>query len=195
MSLKVPEVSSNVTHRAPHDKRAYNACQGWYSIIIQHTKHKEHCMPDLRILIVADYPLARAGLATLVIHQPGCSVVGQMAGHADVLGGLRLYQPDVVVWDLGWEPTLGPADAPTGLEHLADVRDTDQPVVALLPDERYAALVWASGVRGLLLRDVDAATFALALPAVARGLWYAMPRWSLASSRPGNHRSCPLPKR
>jgi two-component system, NarL family, nitrate/nitrite response regulator NarL len=127
-------------------------------------------MPDLRVLIVADDPLARAGLATLLTPQPDCTIVGQMAAHADVLAELRLYQPDVVVWDLGWEPTPGPADAPTGLEHLAEVRDTGQPVVALLPDDRYAALVWASGVRGLLLRDVDAATFVLALPAVARGL-------------------------
>jgi DNA-binding NarL/FixJ family response regulator len=93
-----------------------------------------------------------------------------MAAHADVLAGLRLYQPDVLVWDLGWEPALGPADAPTGLERLAEVRDIGQPVVALLPDDRYAAMVWASGVRGLLPRDVDAATLALALPAVAQGL-------------------------
>jgi two-component system, NarL family, nitrate/nitrite response regulator NarL len=127
-------------------------------------------MSDLRVLIVADDPLARAGLATLLSHQPDCTIVGQMAAHAEVLGELLLYQPDVVVWDLGWEPTLGPADAPTGLEHLAEVRDTGKPVVALLPDERYAALVWAAGVRGLLLRDADAATLALALPAVARGL-------------------------
>jgi DNA-binding NarL/FixJ family response regulator len=42
-------------------------------------------MPDLRVLIVADDPLARAGLATLLTQQPGCSVVGQMAAHADVL--------------------------------------------------------------------------------------------------------------
>ena len=127
-------------------------------------------MPDLRVLIVADDPLARAGLATLLTQQPDCTVVGQMAAQADVLAGLHLYQPDVVVWDLGWEPVPGPAEAPTGLEHLAEVRDTGQPVVALLPDERYAALVWTSGVRGLLLRDVDAVTLALALPAVAQGL-------------------------
>ena len=127
-------------------------------------------MPDLRVLIVAADPLARAGLATLLTQQPGCSVVGQMAAHANVLADLHLYQPDVVVWDLGWEPTPGPADAPTGLEHLAEVRDAGQPVVALLPDDRYATLVWASGVRGLLLRDVDAATLALALPVVAQGL-------------------------
>jgi DNA-binding NarL/FixJ family response regulator len=150
--------------------RAYRTCQGWYSIIIQFTKHKEQYMLDLRVLIVADDPLARAGLATLVIQYPGSNVVGQVPGHGDVLTGLRLYQPDVIVWDLGWVPTLGPADAPTGLERLADVRDTGQPVVALLPDDKYTTRVWASGVRGILPRDVDAATLALALPAVARGL-------------------------
>ena len=127
-------------------------------------------MPDLRVLIVADDPLARAGLATLLSHQPDCTIIGQMAAHAEVLAELLLYRPDVVVWDLGWEPTLGPADAPAGLEYLAEVRDTGKPVVALLPDERYAAPVWAAGVRGLLLRDTDAETIALALPAVARGL-------------------------
>jgi two-component system, NarL family, nitrate/nitrite response regulator NarL len=127
-------------------------------------------MPDLRVLIVADDPLARAGLATLLTHQPDCSVVGQVAAQADVLAGLHLYQPDVVVWDLGWEPTPWPAEAPTDLERLAEVRDTGQPVVALLSDDRYAAIVWASGVRGLLLRDVDAVTLTLALPAIAQGL-------------------------
>ena len=78
-------------------------------------------MPDLRVLIVADDPLARAGLATLLTHQPDCTVVGQMAAHTDILAGLHLYQPDVVVWDLGWEPAPGPAEAPTGLERLAEV--------------------------------------------------------------------------
>jgi len=42
-------------------------------------------MPPLRVLIVADDPLARAGLATLLTPQPGCIVAGQMAAHADVL--------------------------------------------------------------------------------------------------------------
>src|SRR4029450_12724052 len=97
-------------------------------------------MPDLRVLIVADDPLARAGLATLLTHQPACSVVGQMAAHADVLTGLRHYQPDVVLWDLGWEPTPGPTEAPTGLERLAEVRDTGQQGVGLLPGCRYHTL-------------------------------------------------------
>jgi DNA-binding NarL/FixJ family response regulator len=127
-------------------------------------------MPALRVLIVADDPLARAGLATLLTQHLSCNVVGHVPGHVDVLAGLRSYQPDVIVWDLGWEPMLGPADEPPGLERLADLRDAGQPVVALLPDDRYTAWVWDSGVRGILPRDVDAATLALALPAVARGL-------------------------
>ena len=46
-------------------------------------------MPALRVLIVADDPLARAGLATLLTPQPGCIVAGQMAAHADVLAELH----------------------------------------------------------------------------------------------------------
>ena len=34
---------------------------------------------DLRVLIVADDPLARIGLSTLLANQPGFVVVGQMA--------------------------------------------------------------------------------------------------------------------
>ena len=36
-------------------------------------------MPDLRVLIVADDPLARAGLATLLTQNAGWSVVGHSA--------------------------------------------------------------------------------------------------------------------
>ena len=60
-------------------------------------------MNECRVLIVADDPLARAGLAAIL--QDGCSVVGQAAG--DDLS-LDVYRPDVLVWDLGWAPILKP---------------------------------------------------------------------------------------
>ena len=40
---------------------------------------------DLRVLIVADDPLARAGLATLLADRPGFTIAGQGAGDADLL--------------------------------------------------------------------------------------------------------------
>jgi two-component system, NarL family, nitrate/nitrite response regulator NarL len=137
-------------------------------------------MPDVRVLIVAGDPLARAGLAALLATQPGCTVVGQMARGAEVLAALALYRPDVVLWDLGWEPLLGtlpsrrwaedePLGAVTALEHLTDVREAGQPVVVLLPDDTQASLVWTTGVRGLFLRDIDVAQLAMALQTVAQG--------------------------
>ncbi|MFQ5814830.1 MAG: response regulator transcription factor [Anaerolineae bacterium] len=118
---------------------------------------------NVRVLIVADDPLARAGLAMLLADQPGCTVTGQVAGDADLLAGLDVYRPDVVVWDLGWEPTQAP-------EQLADLSDSGPPVVALLPDEAHAADTWTAGARGLLLRDTDAEGLTAALMAVAQGL-------------------------
>ena len=118
---------------------------------------------DLRVLIVADDPLVRAGVATLVSAQPGCVVVGQIAGDATVLAGLDVYCPDVVVWDVGWERPKHP-------ERLADLRDAGCPVVALLHDDSQAAAAWTAGARGLLLRHVETEKLGVSLQAVTQGL-------------------------
>ena len=113
------------------------------------------------MLVVADDPLARAGLATLLAGQPGCSVVGQAAGDVD-LAAVKVYRPDVLVWDLGW------GDITQSLERLAGLHDV--PVVGLVPDEAHAADAWAAGARGLLRREADAESLAAALRSVALGL-------------------------
>src|SRR5262249_39915211 len=58
---------------------------------------------DLRVLVVGDSPLARAGLAALLSNQPGCEVIGQVSG-AELADLLDVYRPDALIWDLGWEP-------------------------------------------------------------------------------------------
>jgi DNA-binding NarL/FixJ family response regulator len=126
---------------------------------------------DLRVLIVADDPLARAGLAALLADQPGCLVVAQVAEDADLLSALDVYRPQVVVWDLGWErvPTSTPAQ-PTGTERLAELADAGLPIVTLLPEESYAIEAQIAGARGLLPRDISAERLMAALTAVAQGL-------------------------
>jgi two-component system nitrate/nitrite response regulator NarL len=136
---------------------------------------------DLRILVVADDPLARSGLATLLADQPSFTVAGQVAGDADLLGALDVYQPDVIVWDMGWDPTLSSStDSRTALEDLIDVGKAAPPLAVLLPDERYAAEVWVLGARGLLLRDVDSDRLVATLAAIVQGLVVLDPE--LASS-------------
>jgi DNA-binding NarL/FixJ family response regulator len=110
-----------------------------------------------------------------------------MASDADVLAGLHMYHPDVVVWDFGWQSTFrAPSTRPEQgaaaleLEHLVDLREAGQAVVVLVADVTDAVAVWTAGVRGLLLRDVDAATLTIALPAVAQGLVVLDPTLALA---------------
>lgn len=122
-------------------------------------------MPDLRVLVIASNPLARAGLSALLADQPGLNIVGQ-AEH-DVLDTLDIYRPDVTLWDMGWEPL-------TYLDRLRDLRDARQPIVALLANvtnaiESTAALL-SAGVRGLLLQNSNGDVLAAALSAVTRGM-------------------------
>jgi DNA-binding NarL/FixJ family response regulator len=124
-------------------------------------------LQDLRILIVADDPLARAGLATLLREQPGCEIAGQAASQADLLAEVAAGRPDVLLWDLGWNPARG-------LERLGELADDLPPVLALAPaearDESTAAQAWRSGARGILPRDVAAATLLAALHALGHSL-------------------------
>jgi DNA-binding NarL/FixJ family response regulator len=136
-------------------------------------------MTDLRILIVGDNPLARTGLAALLAGESGITVVGQVAGGDDLPEDLDLYKPDLVVWDLGWEPS-------SALEHLADVKEIGTPVIALLTDTSHTASAWNAGAVGLLLRDTDADQLLAALDAVAQGLMVLDPQ--LANELPRSER-------
>lgn len=114
----------------------------------------------MRLLIIADDPLARAGLATMLAEWEGVTVVGQAPADEALLANVDVYRPDVVLWDLGWD-----ADTiPTDLNEIA------YPVLALLPHEELAVDAWAAGARGLLLRDAEGETLQSALEAVGQGL-------------------------
>jgi DNA-binding NarL/FixJ family response regulator len=136
-------------------------------------------MDEHRALIVADDPLARAGLSALLAGQEGCVVVGQVAA-ADLPDLLDIYRPDALLWDLGWDP-----DA----DRLPDFGELGLPVVALLPDRALAADVRAAGARGLLLREAPPARLLAAIRAVAGGLIALDP--ALANALPLTHATPP----
>ena len=120
-------------------------------------------MDEQRVLIIAADPLARAGLVTLLADQPGWVVVGRISEDDDLLAGLEAYQPDVLLWDLGWQ-------AERALEQLAELSESDLPIVALLPDETQANEAWVGGLRVLLLRSVSGEKLTAALRAATQEL-------------------------
>ena len=116
------------------------------------------------VLILANDPLARAGLAALLADEPTISIAGQSSSDADLDAMLAAFQPDVLLWDLGWTPD-------SQIAWLSQfVEEHSLPVVALLAVESLAGMVRAAGARGLLPRTSTASQMAAALHAVVQGL-------------------------
>ena len=134
--------------------------------------------------MVADDPLARAGLVGQQRGQPGCTVVGQVPVGAQLSSLMEVYGPEVVMWDLGWDPT-------SSLESLSELSDAGTPIIALLPEESHASEVWASGARGLLPRNAETESLMAALIAVAQGLIILDPRLAPSVPPPAGPRPAP----
>ena len=97
----------------------------------------------------------------------------------DITTGLEVYRPDLVLWDMGWDPALtgtqhasaaGQEETKSPLERLTDLCDTGHPVVILLPDATHAAAARMAGASGLLLRQAQAEQLTTSLRAVVQGL-------------------------
>ena len=118
---------------------------------------------DVRVLVVSPDPLARAGLAAVLGHQPGLIIAGLTGDGVDLSPEAEAERPDVVVWD------LGPGGVPD-FDRLSLAADAGVPIVALLAEGTHAAGCWSAGARGLLLRNRDGPMLLAALKAAAEGL-------------------------
>lgn len=142
-------------------------------------------MPDrpLRILIVAADALTRAGLAAILSTQTELQTVGQLQPSDDLENALSVFQPDVMLWDIGY----GAEDALDALSDFTQLSSAPTiPVLALLADSDLAPSVWQAGVRALLPRSAPVATLAAALHAAAANLVILDPRSASSVLVPAN---------
>jgi DNA-binding NarL/FixJ family response regulator len=111
----------------------------------------------LRILVVSDDPLARAGLVARLGGREEIAVVGE-CGPAEVAATAASLAPAALLWDVGT----------AGSDPLLEAAGFA--VVALAADEAAAADAVRAGARGVLSRDAPAGAVAAALAAAAQGL-------------------------
>lgn len=120
-----------------------------------------------RALIVAASPLARAGLSAMLRAQ-GLDVVGQVADAVDLSDGLEIFRPEVIIWDMGYDPDHS-------YEHLSDVQTAGIPVIVLIASTAeaaaHASALLARGARAILLQDADASAMTAAVEAAIQGLF------------------------
>lgn len=120
----------------------------------------------LHIHIVTPDPLVAIALERAVELRQDVDVVGR-------------DQADLVLWDGGADP-----DAVPGRLAELDGFVGRAPVVALLPDERWARAALGAGARGALLRSSDGPSLLAALVAARHGLTVLDAGFTLPDPRP-----------
>lgn len=120
-----------------------------------------------RILVVAAYPIARAGLAAILGGHDDLAVVGQSAGGADLAAIVEAAAPDLILLD----HAAGDDEALERLERLLAGR-AGLAALVLGAERTEEALLeaLATGARGYLPRDTGGDELAAAVRAVAVGL-------------------------
>ena len=113
----------------------------------------------------------------MLAEQSGCAVVGRASGWDDLPALVEVYRPNVLLWDMSWQPD-------SAIERLAILIESTPPVAVLLPDEGRVAEVWATGARAILRRDADPGQFAAALHALLQGLGVIDGTFAAALARP-----------
>jgi DNA-binding NarL/FixJ family response regulator len=143
-------------------------------------------LPDaaIRLIVVDDHPVVRAGMIAMLSEEPGLDVVGQAGNGAEALALVPRLQPDVVLMDLRM-PVMDGVEATRRITELRDeaadqgnqARGTESSartgphVLVLTTYDTDADIVTAveAGARGYLLKDTPPAMLADAIRRAARG--------------------------
>ncbi|MBM7505140.1 response regulator [Agromyces aurantiacus] len=123
---------------------------------------------SVRVVLVDDQPLVRAGVAALLEGAPGVEIVGEAADGRAGLSIVRQVVPDVVLMDLRM-PVLDGLEATRGI--VADPALASVEVVVLTTfdgDEEVLEAIRA-GASGYLLKDFQPHELRTAIATVAAG--------------------------
>ncbi|HZE48897.1 MAG TPA: response regulator transcription factor [Jatrophihabitantaceae bacterium] len=123
-------------------------------------------MSDIRVLLVDDHPVVRAGVAGMLAAEPGLVIVGEAADGASAIALVADCDPDVVLMDLRM-PGMDGVAATTELRRTyPGVRVV---VLTTYDSDRDILRAVEAGAAGYLLKDATAAELASAVRRAAGG--------------------------
>jgi DNA-binding NarL/FixJ family response regulator len=127
----------------------------------------------IRVLVVDDHDLFRAGLASLLGKHTGIEVVAQASGGRMAIRLADELKPDVILMDVQMPDVDGPQATRQILERHPSMR-----VVALtvVSNDADVSAVVAAGACGFLAKDTPIEGVLLAVRAAAQGIAWLSPR-------------------
>jgi DNA-binding NarL/FixJ family response regulator len=120
----------------------------------------------IRVLIVDDDALVRAGLTMILASDDQVTVVGEAADGAEVPGAVAQHRPDVVLMDI----RMPRVDGLTATESLRGRADAPEVIVLTTFDaDEFVLRALRAGASGFLLKDTPPIEIRDAVRRVARG--------------------------
>lgn len=129
-------------------------------------------MSKIRLLLVDDHEIVRAGLRMLFMAEPDMAVVGEVASGAEALQAVRELKPDVVIMDVvmpgmsGIEATRRLKEANPGTEVLA---------LTMHEDEQYFFEMLSAGAAGYVPKRAAPDDLVSAIRVVSQGNVFLYP--------------------
>jgi len=119
----------------------------------------------IRIVVVDDHGLFRAGLVSLLTTIPEFEIVGEAGDGREALSVIDEKKPDVVLLDVNM-PVMG------GVEMVEAIQENDPPKILMLTiskhdEDLFGAI--AAGADGYLLKDAEPEELRRAINLVAEG--------------------------
>ena len=125
----------------------------------------------IRVVLVDDHALVRAGMRSLLGSMPQVEVVGEASSGEEALALARTALPDIVLMDIAMKGL-------TGLEAARRMREASPRsrviILSMHSGEEYVLQALRAGAVGYLLKDAATGELELALRSVMRGeSWFS----------------------
>jgi DNA-binding NarL/FixJ family response regulator len=132
-------------------------------------------MKDIRVLLVDDHTLVRAGIKVLVESLPGCRVDWEADDVESTVAIARDQRPDLILLDVALR-------SGSGLDALAQIHvgspDSKVIILSMHATHDFVERALRNGASAYLLKDAATEELAIAVNAVMRGEVYLSPKVS-----------------
>jgi DNA-binding NarL/FixJ family response regulator len=129
-------------------------------------------MKPIRVLLVDDHDLVRAGIRSLLQNMEGIEVVAEAGDGRDAVRLTKMHHPDIVLIDIA-TPGLNGLEVTARLaKEFPRVRVI---ILSMYANEEYMLQALRAGAAGYLIKGANTPDLEIAIKAVTRGETYLSP--------------------